>query len=489
LTQDPRSQVRRALAAFEARDRDLAAEHLRHLVLARPDLGPTWGPVARMAKSIGEVSTALTAYHLYTEIDPDDRERRLELGDTLAGTGRMTEAIDLAHSLARRWPSHPATHHFLGNTLAQLGETSEALESLRTAIRLYPIAADSWLTLTSLKRFTTDDPDLALLLSAIPKAAGEDNLARGTLLYALGKALDDVGDDDRAFKTYAEGARLIGLERPFSHAENDALLAETTACFDRDFLRSLSASSVSSERAIFVVGLPRSGTTLVEQIFAAHSAVSDGAEAGVFRHAAMALPNFRPSSMTALDQDPRWGGDAWSRIGQSYLHLLNERFGERGRLIDKTLTHAKWIGPIAHILPNARFIWMRRNPGAVAWSCFKTRFATGIEWSWSLEAMGRHFRFMDQMHAHWSREFPDRMLTVDYENLVAEPDKWIPRILEHAGLNDEPQTRSFHEVKRSVRTASSSQVRQPLYNRSVDGWREYEQRLAPFFEAYDQTGQ
>ena len=96
---------------------------------------------------------------------------------------------------------------------------------------------------------------------------------------------------------------------------------------------------------------------------------------------------------------------------------------------------------------------------------------------------------MDKMHAHWSREFPDRMLTVDYENLVAEPDRWIPRILEHAGLNDEPQTRSFHEVKRSVRTASSSQVRQPLYNRSVDGWREYEQRLAPFFEAYDQTGQ
>ncbi|MBU6318497.1 MAG: sulfotransferase [Alphaproteobacteria bacterium] len=485
MTQDPRIHVRRALAAFEARDRDLAAEHLRQLAHSKPDLGPTWGPVARMSKSIGEVSTALTAYRMFIEVDPDDRERHLELGDTLAATGRMAEAIDLANSLTQRWPAHPATHHFLGNTLAQLGETAEALESLRTAIRLYPIASDSWLTLSSLKRFSVDDPDLAHLQSVIPKAAREGNLARGTLLYALGKALDDAGDEDRAFKTYEEGARLIGLERPFSHADNDALLAETAARFDRNFLKSLSQSSVSSDRPIFVVGLPRSGTTLVEQIFAAHSAVSDGAEAGVFRHAAMALLNFRPSSLTALDRDPRWGGDAWSRIGHSYLHLLNERFGKEGRLVDKTLTHAKWIGPIAHILPNARFIWMRRNPGAVAWSCFKTRFATGIEWSWSLEAMGRHFRFMDRMHAHWSTEFPDRLLTVDYENLVAEPDVWIPRILAHAGLSDEPQTRNFHEVKRSVRTASSSQVRQPLYNRSVDGWREYERRLAPFFDAYN----
>lgn len=400
----------------------------------------------------------------------------------------MREAIDLARDMTKRWPAHPATHHFLGNTLAQLGENEEALASLRTAIRLYPIAADSWLTLTSLKRFSAEDPELAHLQSIIPKAAGEGNLARGTLLYALGKALDDAGDDDGAFRIYQDGARLIGLERPFSHAENDTLLAETTARFDRDFLKLLSPSKVSSDRAIFIVGLPRSGTTLVEQIFAAHSAVSDGAEAGVFRHAAMALPNFRPSSLIALDKDPQWRGDAWSRIGQSYLHLLNERFGETGRLVDKTLTHAKWIGPIAHILPNARFIWMRRNPGAVAWSCFKTRFATGIEWSWSLEAMGRHFRFMDRMHAHWSQQFPDRVLTIDYENLVAEPDTWIPRILAHAGLNDEPQTRRFHEVKRSVRTASSSQVRQPLYNKSVDGWRDYERRLAPFFEAYDPGG-
>jgi hypothetical protein len=484
LTLDARFHVRSALAAFEDRDRDLAAAHLRRLTDEKPDLGSTWGPVGRMAKSIGEISVALTAMRIFTDANPEDRERHLELADTLAGSGRMTEAIELGRRLIRKWPSHPSTHHFLGNTLAQLGETDEALECLRRAITLYPIAADSWLTLSSLKTFSSNDDDLSRLQAAIPRALGEGPLARGTLLYALGKALDDIGDEASAFEAYQEGARLIALERPFDHSDNEALLSETKARFNRDFLDTLTPSSVLSDRAIFIVGLPRSGTTLMEQIFAAHSAVSDGAEAGVFRHAAMALANFRPSSLTTLNSDPRWAGDPWSGIGRSYLHLLNERFGDDGRIIDKTLTHAKWIGPLAHILPNARFIWMRRNPGAIAWSCFKTRFATGIEWSWSLPAMGRHFRFMDEMHAHWSREFPDRLLTIDYEDLVAEPDIWIPRALAHAGLTDEPQTRRFHEVKRSVRTASSSQVRKPLYNRSVNGWREYERRLSPFFEAY-----
>lgn len=485
LTSDPRTVVSQALAAFQSKDRDRTAELIAELVRTRPQLGTTWGPIARMANAIGEATSAIAAMRLHAANAPDDRERQLELANVFESNNRQIEALEEGRRLRDRWPGHPSTHHFIGHVLAQLGRGDEALESLRAALKLYPVAADSWLTLSTLKTFTAGDTEFAALEWAVDKLRTSGDKDLGTLLYAYGKALDDLGEQRRAFDVYREGAAIIGRDHPYNLDENLSLLDETRRMFDRSFPERLHPSSVRTGTPIFVVGLPRSGTTLMEQILVSHSAVREGAEAGVFRHAAMALPNFRPASMLELNEDPRWKGDVWSRIGKAYLHLLDERFGPGdGLLVDKTLTHAKWIGPIAHVLPEARFIWMRRDPGAIAWSCFRTRFARGINWSWSLTDMGRHFHFMDQMHAHWSSVYDDRVLSIRYEDLVADPETWIPRALAHVGLRDEPQTRHSHDVARVVRTASLAQVRKPIYQTSVGGWRAYEAELSPFFDAY-----
>jgi hypothetical protein len=224
--------------------------------------------------------------------------------------------------------------------------------------------------------------------------------------------------------------------------------------------------------------MPRSGSTLVEQILAAHSAVVGGAELGAFRVAAMTLPDFLPSSIADFAASaPR----AWTRLGATYLHLLDERFGASGRIVDKTLNHAKSLGVIAQALPNARFIWMQRHPMATAWSCFRTHFGVGLNWSWSLAHLAFYSRLMENWHEHWTRQFPERILSVPYEDLVVNPEQWIPRVLAHAGLTDESQVRSFHANTRVVQTASTAQVRRPLDSSAIDRWRVYEKHLAPFF--------
>jgi hypothetical protein len=254
--------------------------------------------------------------------------------------------------------------------------------------------------------------------------------------------------------------------------------------WDSDFAKRLSPSKELSDRVIFVMGLPRSGTTLTEQIIVSHSAVKEGAETAIFPKAALAAPNFLPDTVLGVNNDPRWQGDYWTRAGRAYLHLMSERFGSEGRLVDKTLHYPRMLGAIAHTLPNAKFVWLRREPGAIAWSCFRTRFVDRIDWSWSLTDIGHHFALEDRLFAHWSKVLPGRILPLRYEELVNDPDTQIPRLLEFVGLPDEPQTRNFHEVERVVKTASVVQVRQPLYKTSVSGWRRYEEKMKPFFDAY-----
>jgi len=163
---------------------------------------------------------------------------------------------------------------------------------------------------------------------------------------------------------------------------------------------------------------------------------------------------------------------------------LDERFGKAGRVVDKTLNHSRFLGLIAQVLPNARFIWLRRHPAGIAWSCFRTRFAKGVDWTRSLTDIARHFKGEDRLHAHWSAVLGDRLLTVPYEDLVSDPDTWMRRIIEHAGLDWEDGVRDFHKTDRAVTTASFAQVRKPMYSSSKEAWRRYETHLKPFFDEY-----
>jgi hypothetical protein len=246
---------------------------------------------------------------------------------------------------------------------------------------------------------------------------------------------------------------------------------------------SLPKSTVDSDRPIFVLGLPRSGTTLVEQILVSHSKVVDGAEANLFRPASMAIKGYTPDEVRA-SFDRSDASTLPTRIAKAYLHLVDERFGKIGRVVDKTLNQTRYLGLIHHVLPKAKLIWLRRDPAGIAWSCYRTRFAKGVDWTRSLTDIAAYFRGEDRLHAHWSALLGDSLLTVPYEALVDDPDTWMRRIIEHVGLEWEEGVRDFHKTERAVTTASFAQVRKPMYASSKAAWKRYETQLKPFFDAY-----
>lgn len=488
-TLDGAQAVNAAVAAFKARDRDACAALLARAIQADPPLGVKWMSVSRMADSIGEVSIALAAARRAIAAAPTP-EHRQAYANMLSQNGRPEEAMREARALVRERPNDPSALHFLATIHVQFGEEEEATALLRRILDLPTVAMgaeNAWAVLAGIKKFTPGDPDIPAMEALLARigTAPERRMSRVVLLYALGKAYDDTDQVDRAFDAFAEAGRLQMPDSHYNPDEADRFVDEVTGGYDRAFIDGLPKSDEASDRPILVLGLPRSGTTLVEQILVSHSAVHDGAEVQVFRHAAMNIPGYTPSTVREVFSRP--GGETLAgRIARSYLHLLDERFGKAGRVVDKSLSQTRFLGLIHQCLPNAKFIWLRRHPAGIAWSCFRTRFVRGADWTRSLEHIGRHFRGEDRLHAHWTKVLPPgTLLTVPYEELVADPDRWMRKILDHAGLPWEDQVRDFHKTDRAVTTASFAQVRKPLYSKSATAWKRYEDRLKPFFDAYE----
>ncbi len=486
-TVDGAQLVNGALAAFQARERDDAAYLLARAIQADPPLGAKWASVSRLAATLGEITLALAAARKHVAATPT-AEARLAYAQLLIQSGRPLDALREGAVLARERPNDPVILHFLATCQVQLGDHDAAVANLRRIIAL-PTAAlgaeNAWHVLADIKKFTPGDPDIAQMEAMLERigTAAATRPSRVVMLYALGKALDDIGETERAFACFEESAKLQKSENAYDPVQADAFVDAVVKGWDRAFMDSLPKSTVDSDRPIFVLGLPRSGTTLVEQILVSHSQVVDGAEANLFRPAAMAIRGYTPDEVRASFDRPD-GAALPDRIATAYLHLVDERFGKTGRVVDKTLNQTRYLGLIHQVLPKAKLIWLRRNPAGIAWSCYRTRFAQGVEWTRSLTDIAAYFKGEDRLHAHWSAVLGDALLTVPYEALVDDPDTWMRRIIAHAGLEWEDGVRDFHKTERAVTTASFAQVRKPMYASSKEAWKRYETQLKPFFDAY-----
>lgn len=482
MTNDPTGFLSDAMKRFKVHDRDGAAAAIRRLIDAHPPIGQTWGAVSRMADVMGEIDSAISATRLRADVSPLDAPASLELGRALARYGRHAEAIRVGEALQAEQPANPAAWHFTGVCRSETGDMAGAERDLRRALGLSTdlmSLAVIWQTLAGLKRFERGDPDLVAIPALLARVETSPP-AKGVLLYAWGKALDDLGETERAFAAYAEGASLI--RKPGSSLTRiSATVDEIVRDFDAGALADLSGKGLDDQRPLFVMGMPRSGTTLVEQMLVSHPDVAAGAELGLFQAAAMPVLG---ATVSATRTFTLARPEGLRNVGRSYLAMLDQRFGQAGRIVDKTLNQARYVGLIHAVLPQARFIWVRRSPGAVAWSCFRTRFAGALDWSWSLEDIAAYMMLEDRLHAHWSALLPDAILSVDYEDLVRDPQTQAHRLCDHARLPWNEAVLSPHLTERSVPSASFAQVRQPIHERSIESWRRYETHLQPFFDAY-----
>lgn len=480
----PNSRVIQAISALNAGDRNAALSLLKAELQLGPQAGERWRSVSKLAFDIGAIDIGLEASRRFADTGPISLERALHYWGELANYGRT----DIAKAAVARLPEatrrSPTIAHFCGTIAGQEGDFVAAEGYFREALAATPDVPQTWFALAMIKTFTPGDTDLAAMEKLRAKFSNGPPSIYARFLFALAKARNDIGDIDGAFALYAQGAELRQKEAPYKRAIIESFATRLCQDFTVESFAKLTPSGHKENKAIFVNGLPRSGTTLVEQILASHSQVVDGAEINLFR--AALIPTLDYSFAGAVDYERRagTGNDPWGTIARSYHEMLAFRFQTTGMVVDKTLSQSHFMGLIMHALPSAKVIWMRRKPEDTALSCYRSFFSSAIPWSWSLTDMAHYFRVEDRLYEHWSALFPDRILTVPYEELVREPKIWIPKILSHANLDEEPQVYAFHETKRSVRTASVQQVRGPISAARVDSAKTYERHLAPFLNAY-----
>ncbi|HEX8553233.1 MAG TPA: sulfotransferase [Sphingomonas sp.] len=465
------------VAALQAGDPILAASVAVAMLADRRPLGRQWQAIARFAVTESEWTIAVKAMRRYVADDPRALDRQLALAETLGQAGRVADAVAVLTPLAQITPTSAEVQHFLGVARVELGERDAGLESLQTALRLRPGSGPTWLSLAQAHRFTRGDAVFEALAAADFARAGAAD--RAAWLYARGKAFDDLGEYDAAFAAFAEGARLVARERRYDVAADRRAALGSIQDLSADWLSAHAAPGAS--RCLFVTGKPRSGTTLVERILASHSTVVDGGEVNLIGPAAAATGL---GDDAAMRRAARSRSDPWGAFRARHAYLVDQRFPAPGLVVDKSLNTSRMAALVRLALPDAPVIWLRRDPLDTAWSSFRTYFARGVEWSFDLTAMGAYHAVEDRLHAFWAEAYGDRMLTIDYADLVERPDATIARLLRHCGLGDEPQVRDFHLSGRAVQTASVGQVNQPINRAGLDTAGPYRAHLGAYERAY-----
>jgi tetratricopeptide (TPR) repeat protein len=412
--------------------------------------------------------------------DPDNRDLRTLDAFNSVGIGEHERAISLYRSLLLGTPEDADVHLSIAHAEKTLGRSQQAIESYHRAATCRPEFGDAYWSLANLKTYRFTDEELARMRAA-EAAATTSTADRCHLCFALGKTLEDRDQYEESFKFYARGNALKRSESTYQAdiIENNAR-RQIEIC-TADFFASRQSWGVPDADPIFIIGLPRSGSTLIEQILASHSKVEGTYELVHIPQTARRLRGRDPDP-----SNPRYPGvlaemkaEEFSTLGRQYL--ADTRIYRTGKafFIDKMPNNMRHVGLIHLMLRNARIIDARREPMACCFSNLKQLFARGQEFTYSIDDIARYYRIYLELMQHWERALPGRILRVQHEEVVADLETNVRRILEHCGLDFEPQCIDYHKTERSVRTASSEQVRQPITRDGLNHWKHFEPWLDP----------
>jgi len=412
--------------------------------------------------------------------DPDNRELRTLDAFNSVGIGEHERAIALYRSLLLATSEDADVHLSIAHAEKTLGRRQQAIESYHRAAASRPEFGDAYWSLANLKTYRFTDEELARMRAA-ESAATTSKADRCHLCFALGKALEDRGEYEESFRFYTHGNALKRAESAYQAdiIESNAR-RQIEVCTAR-FFASRDGWGAPDPDPIFIIGLPRSGSTLIEQILASHSKVEGTYELVHIAQAARKLRGRDPDP-----GNPRYpavlaemSAEEFSTLGRQYL--ADTRIYRTGKafFIDKMPNNMRHVGLIHLMLPKARIIDARREPMACCFSNLKQLFARGQEFAYSIDDIARYYRIYLELMEHWERVLPDRILRVQHEDLVADLETNVRRILDYCGLDFEPQCIEYHRTERSVRTASSEQVRQPISREGLDHWKHFAPWLEP----------
>ncbi len=456
-----------------------AAAHYESVLAASPADAEAHVALGNMLCWLDRPEDAIAHYWSAVGGDPRNVEAHIGLGHACYLLGRPDEAIAHYQRALATKPNDTEAHNRLGETLQAVGRFSEAAAAFGKAIDLAPNRTGCFWNLVNSKNLAADDP---LLHRMIALAQNETSFSEDEgidLHFALGKAFGDLGDAPRSLAHFMKGSAL--KRRQSGYDEATTLGRLTPIAFAAESVRDKEGLGAPSETPVFIVGMPRSGTTLVEQILASHPKVFGAGEQRAMANLAESITGANGS--TFPEAMARISGAQLRELGTSYLQTVKRLSPNAERITDKMPGNFALLGLIHLALPNARIIHVRRDIRDTAVSCFSTLFARGHEFTYDLPELGRYCRAYLQLMEHWRQVMPNVMLEIDYEDVVVDLESQARRIVAHYDLTWDDACLDFHETARSIRTASARQVRQPIYRSSVGRWREHEGMLQSLLEA------
>ncbi len=422
---------------------------------------------------------ALASFQQLVEKRPDDADAWTQLGAALLDLGRDDEAMTASRRSLELQSDSADGWNGLGLIHADRGEFEEALQCYRRALDIEPGHVKAAINLCKIRRFDSGgEPERILVERALAQSASAAD--RGDLHFALGKINDDCGRYAEAFDHYRQANDQRAAQVRYEPGKAEAEATRLIEIFDQQFFEARSGFGEASELPVFILGMPRSGTTLVEQILAAHPKVHGAGELMELSELAAGLSARIGSSVGYPDCAADLDSEQSRELAQDYLAKLRQRAPQATRISDKMPGNYMFLGLIALLMPRARIVFCRRHPLDVALSIYFTDFSAGHQYSNSLAHIAAQFRQFLRLMRHWRFTIPSPIYELGYEDLVAEPESQIRALLQFLGLDWHPRCLDFDKVKRQVHTASAWQVRQPLYARSAGRWRRYRQQLDPF---------
>ncbi len=419
--------------------------------------------------------------------EPNNPNFQLLKGTVLVQKGDHAAALELYEQVLKFYAAQPVAHMNYGHTLKTVGRLDDAVDAYRRSIALGTTAGEAYWSLANLKTFRFTADDIADMERRLDSEGGQDMNPddQAHLAFALGKAFEDSADFDRSFEFYERGNAIRRKQHRYNPKINVFDTARQIKALDKAFFDMRKGQGCPAPDPIFIVGLPRAGSTLLEQILASHSQVDGTTELPDIIAISRKLgqrsrknpAGYYPEVLVELS------AEKLRELGEGYLETT--RVQRRGApfFIDKMPNNFQHIGLIHLILPNAKIIDARRHPMAGCFSCYKQLFAQGQTFTYNLTDLGHYYRDYVRLMDHWDEVLPGRVWRVQYEDMVADSEAQIRQLLDYCGLDFEEQCLRFYETERAVRTPSSEQVRQPIYKQGLEQWRSFDRHLEPLRKA------
>jgi predicted Zn-dependent protease len=458
-----------------------AEELLRRCVELAPDFVAARFRYATLLMTQNKLEEAIDQVDELLKIEDDPYHRNLKAAALIRMSDFENAASEYAVML-KAFPNQPGAWLAYGHALKALGRRDECIAAYRKAASLLPGLGDAYWSLANLKTYRFGETEMEAMREQLarPDMKGEN---RALFAFALGKALEDEARYAESFAFYRAGNEIVHSLVGYDAGETRAQVRRAKALFTPEFFAARKGLGSASRDPIFVVGLPRSGSTLVEQILASHSQIEGTTELRAIPYLAGRIGGKLKPSDTAANYPEALApldGPNLKGLGDEYLwRARTHRRQGRTFFIDKMPNNFAHAGMLALVLPNARIVDVRRHPMACCLSNYKQHFGTGHAFAYSLNDLGRYYFDYVELMAHWDEVLPGKVHRVIYEDLVADPEKEVRALFDYLGLAFEDSSLRFHENDRLVRTASAEQVRRPIFTEALDHWKNFEPWLAP----------